>query len=183
MALAWQSKRPRRHRPVFKSAMSSLFMRRTAIMIRLVLVASRSCIISSIAFDHADGNAWLNSVGAKISAHGNTHKHLSEVQRVEDRDSNSLPLQTGGLPGDVFSSKHKLKLNGSSISLKYYRPARTDGDISVTFGEADLRRHSRRRHMGRLSTRMRTGNSRRTACKFLALARLDSGSFRMREGD
>ena len=89
-------------------------------------------------FDHADGNVWLNSVGAKIIAHENTRKHLSEVQRVEDWDYNFLPLQTGGLPGEVFSSEHKLKLNGSSISLKYYRPAHTDGDISVTFGEADV---------------------------------------------
>jgi glyoxylase-like metal-dependent hydrolase (beta-lactamase superfamily II) len=38
----------------------------------------------------------------------------------------------------VFSSEHKLKLNGSSISLKYYGPAHTDGDISVTFDEADV---------------------------------------------
>src|SRR6202030_3242840 len=30
-------------------------------------------------FDHADGNAWLSSVGAKIIAHENTRKHLSEV--------------------------------------------------------------------------------------------------------
>ena len=89
-------------------------------------------------FDHADGNVWLNSVGAKIIAHENTRKHLSEVQRVEDWDYNFLPLQTGGIPGEVFSSEHKLKLNGSSISLKYYGPAHTDGDISVTFGEADI---------------------------------------------
>jgi glyoxylase-like metal-dependent hydrolase (beta-lactamase superfamily II) len=89
-------------------------------------------------FDHADGNVWLNSVGAKIIAHENTRKHLSEVQRVEDWDYNFLPLQTGGLPGEVFLSEHKLKLNGSSMSLKYYGPAHTDGDISVTFGEADI---------------------------------------------
>jgi len=89
-------------------------------------------------FDHADGNTWLNSVGAKIIAHENTRKHLSEVQRVEDWDYNFLPLQPGGVPSEVFSDEHKLKLNGSTISLKYYGPAHTDGDISVTFGEADI---------------------------------------------
>jgi len=68
-------------------------------------------------FDHADGNVWLNSVGAKIIAHENTRKHLSEVQRVEDWDYNFLPLQTGGLPGEVFSSEHKLKLNGIAVDL------------------------------------------------------------------
>src|ERR1700723_2540035 len=30
-------------------------------------------------FDHADGNTWLNSVGAKIIAHENTRKYLSQV--------------------------------------------------------------------------------------------------------
>jgi glyoxylase-like metal-dependent hydrolase (beta-lactamase superfamily II) len=36
-------------------------------------------------FDHADGNVWLNSAGAKIIAHENTRKHLSKVQRKGDR--------------------------------------------------------------------------------------------------
>ena len=89
-------------------------------------------------FDHADGNAWLNSVGAKIIAHENTRKHLSEVQRVEDWDYNFLPLSPEGIPGEVFAQEHNLKLNGSSIGLKYYGRAHTDGDISITFGEADI---------------------------------------------
>jgi glyoxylase-like metal-dependent hydrolase (beta-lactamase superfamily II) len=32
-------------------------------------------------FDHADGNEWLHSTGAKIIAQQNTRKHLSEIQR------------------------------------------------------------------------------------------------------
>jgi glyoxylase-like metal-dependent hydrolase (beta-lactamase superfamily II) len=35
-------------------------------------------------FDHTDGNAWLNSLGAKIIAQENTLGFLSHVQRVED---------------------------------------------------------------------------------------------------
>src|SRR6201991_3432613 len=35
-------------------------------------------------FDHADGNDWLHSAGAKIIAQENTRKRLSEIQRVED---------------------------------------------------------------------------------------------------
>jgi glyoxylase-like metal-dependent hydrolase (beta-lactamase superfamily II) len=89
-------------------------------------------------FDHADGNAWLNSVGAKIIAQENTRKHLSEVQRVEDWDYNFLPLPSGGIPSEVFATERNLKLNGSSIGLKYYGPAHTDSDISVTFAEADI---------------------------------------------
>ena len=89
-------------------------------------------------FDHADGNAWLNSVGAKIIAHENTRKHLSQVTRVEDWDYNFLALPPNGLPTDVFASEHALKLNGASIALKHYGSAHTDSDISVTFGEADV---------------------------------------------
>jgi glyoxylase-like metal-dependent hydrolase (beta-lactamase superfamily II) len=89
-------------------------------------------------FDHADGNAWLNSVGAKIVAHENTRKHLSEIQRVEDWDYNFLPLPSGGIPSEVFATERNLKLNGLSIGLKYYGRAHTDSDISVTFGEADI---------------------------------------------
>jgi glyoxylase-like metal-dependent hydrolase (beta-lactamase superfamily II) len=89
-------------------------------------------------FDHADGNRWLHSVGAKIIAQENTRKHLSEVQRVDDWDYNFLPLPPEGIPTDVFASERSLKLNGSSIGLKHYGPAHTDSDISVTFGEADI---------------------------------------------
>lgn len=89
-------------------------------------------------FDHADGNAWLHAAGAKIIAQQNTRKYLSEVQRVEDWDYNFLPLASGGIPSEVFASEHHLKLNGSSIGLKYYGPAHTDSDISVTFAEANI---------------------------------------------
>jgi glyoxylase-like metal-dependent hydrolase (beta-lactamase superfamily II) len=89
-------------------------------------------------FDHADGNDWLHSAGAKIIAQENTRKHLSEIQRVEDWDYNFLPHPAGGVPSDVFATEHHLKLNGSSINLKYYGSAHTDGDISVTFAEANV---------------------------------------------
>jgi glyoxylase-like metal-dependent hydrolase (beta-lactamase superfamily II) len=89
-------------------------------------------------FDHASGNEWLHSAGAKIIAQQNTRKHLTEVQRVDDWDYNFLPLASGGIPNEVFASEHKLKLNGSSIGLKYYGPAHTDSDISVTFAEANI---------------------------------------------
>jgi glyoxylase-like metal-dependent hydrolase (beta-lactamase superfamily II) len=89
-------------------------------------------------FDHTSGNEWLHAAGAKIIAQENTRKYLSEVQRVEDWDYNFLPLSQGGIPSEVFAAEHSLKLNGINISLKRYRPAHTDSDISVTFGEADI---------------------------------------------
>ena len=89
-------------------------------------------------FDHTSGNEWLHAAGAKIIAQENTRKYLSEVQRVEDWDYNFLPLRPGGIPSEVFAAEHTLKLNGATIRLKCYRPAHTDSDISVTFGEADV---------------------------------------------
>ena len=38
----------------------------------------------------------------------------------------------------MFADEHSLKLNGASLSLKYYGSAHTDSDISVTFGEANV---------------------------------------------
>jgi len=89
-------------------------------------------------FDHTSGNEWLHSVGAKIIAHENTRKHLSEIQRVQDWDYNFLPSPSGAIPSEVYSGNRKLKLNGASIELKSYKPAHTDSDLSVTFGEADI---------------------------------------------
>lgn len=89
-------------------------------------------------FDHADGNAWLHAAGAKIIAHDNTKKHLSGIQRVEDWDYNFLPSPAGAIPSEVFAKEHKMKLNGQSLNLKYYGPAHTDSDISVTFAEANV---------------------------------------------
>jgi glyoxylase-like metal-dependent hydrolase (beta-lactamase superfamily II) len=89
-------------------------------------------------FDHTSGNEWLHSAGAKIIAHENTRKHLSEIQRVEDWDYNFLPSPAGAIPSDALVSNRKLKLNGASIELKPYQPAHTDSDLSVAFGEADI---------------------------------------------
>jgi glyoxylase-like metal-dependent hydrolase (beta-lactamase superfamily II) len=89
-------------------------------------------------FDHADGNEWLHAVGAKIIAHENTRKHLSEIQRVEDWDYNFLPSPSGAIPSEVVAQERELKLNGMSVKLKHCGPAHTDGDLSVAFAEANI---------------------------------------------
>jgi glyoxylase-like metal-dependent hydrolase (beta-lactamase superfamily II) len=89
-------------------------------------------------FDHTDGNEWLHSIGAEITAHENTRKHLAETTRVEDWDFTFPPAPAGALPTKVFSEDETLHVNGATLVLKRYQPAHTDSDISVDFTEADI---------------------------------------------
>jgi glyoxylase-like metal-dependent hydrolase (beta-lactamase superfamily II) len=89
-------------------------------------------------FDHTDGNEWMHSAGATITAHENTRKHLSTSTRVEDWNFTFPPLPPGAIPTDVFNADKTLQVNGATIALKYYGPAHTDGDISAYFTEADV---------------------------------------------
>ena len=49
-----------------------------------------------------------------------------------------MPSPAGAIPSEVISADRILKLNGASLELKPYKPAHTDGDLSVTFAEADI---------------------------------------------
>lgn len=89
-------------------------------------------------FDHTDGNEWLHSEGAEITAHENTRKHLSETTRVEAWKFTFPPAPKGALPTKVFKTDQTIHLNGATLALKYYSPAHTDSDISVEFTEADI---------------------------------------------
>jgi glyoxylase-like metal-dependent hydrolase (beta-lactamase superfamily II) len=89
-------------------------------------------------FDHADGNEWLHQEGASILAHENTRKHLAMAQRVEDWDFDFPQSPAGAIPSEVFSQDKILKMNGTTLALKYYGPAHTDSDISVAFQESDI---------------------------------------------
>jgi glyoxylase-like metal-dependent hydrolase (beta-lactamase superfamily II) len=89
-------------------------------------------------FDHTDGNEWLHSVGAEITAQANTRKHLSETTRVEAWNFTFPPAPKDALPTKVFEKELKLDLNGEELVLTHYGPAHTDSDISVQFGNTDI---------------------------------------------
>jgi glyoxylase-like metal-dependent hydrolase (beta-lactamase superfamily II) len=89
-------------------------------------------------FDHADGNEWLGGNGTVILAHDNTRKHLAEAQRVEDWDFNFPPSPAAAMPTQTFSDEKSLRLNGATLNLKHRPFAHTDGDITVSFAEADI---------------------------------------------
>jgi glyoxylase-like metal-dependent hydrolase (beta-lactamase superfamily II) len=89
-------------------------------------------------FDHTDGNEWMHSAGATITAHKNTQKHLSTSTRVEDWNFTFPPSPAGAIPTEVFNADKTLHLNGATIALKYYGPSHTDSDVSAYFIEADV---------------------------------------------
>lgn len=98
----------------------------------------RHLINSHWHFDHTDGNEWLHSIGAEITAHENTRKHLSVSTRVEDWNFTFPPAPAGALPTKVVTTDETLHLNGTTLVLKCYGPSHTDSDISVEFTEADI---------------------------------------------
>ena len=89
-------------------------------------------------FDHTDGNEWLHSVGAEITAHENARKHLSVSTRVEDWNFTFPPAPTGALPTNLITADETLHLNGSTLALKSCGSSHTDSDISVKFEEANV---------------------------------------------
>src|SRR5215469_2224972 len=86
-------------------------------------------------FDHTDGNEWLHSVGAEITAHENTRKHLSVTTRVEDWNFTFPPAPAGALPTKLITADETLQLNRKTLTLKCYGRSHTDSDISVEFQE------------------------------------------------
>jgi len=89
-------------------------------------------------FDHTDGNEWLHSVGAEITAHENTRKHLCVSTRVDDWDFTFPPAAPGALPTKVITDDETVHLNGTAVLLRCYSPSHTDSDISVEFKEANV---------------------------------------------
>ena len=89
-------------------------------------------------FDHTDGNEWLHSEGAQITAHENTRRHLSQSTRVDAWNFTFPPSPPGALPATVVQDYHKLRSNGETLVLRHYPPSHTDSDISVKFANADI---------------------------------------------
>ena len=88
--------------------------------------------------DHTDGNQWLHSAGATITAQENTRKHLSVMTRVTGWDWDFPARPADALPTSTFDTRHEMHLNQTNISLESYGRAHTDSDISVRFVEADI---------------------------------------------
>ncbi len=88
--------------------------------------------------DHTDGNQWLHSAGAAITAQENTRKHLSVMTRIDGWDWDFPARPQSALPTTVFDSAREMHVNNTDLLLSKYDPAHTDSDISVNFVEADI---------------------------------------------
>ena len=88
--------------------------------------------------DHTDGNQWLHSAGAAITAHENTRKHLSVMTRIDGWAWDFPARPQSALPTTVFDSAREMHVNDTDLLLSKYDPAHTDSDISVNFVEADI---------------------------------------------
>lgn len=89
-------------------------------------------------FDHADGNEWMHGEGARIFAHRNTHRHLLSAQRVDDWNFDFPPAPPGAIPHEIIDEGKTLEINGSTLRLEHIPSAHTDGDLTVTFAEAEV---------------------------------------------
>ena len=87
-------------------------------------------------FDHADNNGNFRKLGAKVVAHENTSKRLTETHELLGMRFEPAPKES--LPTETFAGTHKLSANGEEILLGYVPPAHTDTDISIRFAKGNV---------------------------------------------
>jgi cyclase len=89
-------------------------------------------------FDHTDNNASLHAAGAKILAHENTKKRMSEAHDVQPLGLHVPASPAEALPQQTFPNSHKLQANGQSLTLVHLAPAHTDSDIYVHYEKVNV---------------------------------------------
>ena len=89
-------------------------------------------------FDHADNNAAVRAAGAKLIAHENTKKRMSETHTLAVLNITLPPSPPEALPEETFKETHKISMNGETVSLVHIPPAHTDSDIFIHFEKANV---------------------------------------------
>ena len=89
-------------------------------------------------WDHTDGNGWVRRTGATVIADKHTVRRLTQTIRVEEWDHTFTPIPKANLPNQSLSGNKTMHVNGETILIRHYRPAHTDGDLSVYFVKADV---------------------------------------------
>ena len=83
-------------------------------------------------FDHTDGNEWLHSIGAEITAHENTRKHLAITTRVEDWNFTFPAAPTGALPTKLTQLQTNFASQRSNIGIELLFRRRTRTPIYLS---------------------------------------------------
>src|ERR1700678_4006231 len=98
-------------------------------------------------FDHTDNNANLHATGAKVLAHENTKKRMSEphdlpvLYRGADGALAGLhfdPSPAEALPHQTFAASYELHAHAETLALQHVAPAHTALDIYVHFQNANV---------------------------------------------
>ena len=89
-------------------------------------------------FDHTDNNAALRAAGAKILAHENTRKRMSEAHELAVLGLKFPPSPAAALPQQTFKESFKMQVNGESLAMAHFPPAHTDTDIYVHYQKANV---------------------------------------------
>ena len=89
-------------------------------------------------WDHTDGNAWVHAAGATIVAHKNVLTRLSQSQYVEEWHHTFTPAPVAARPTILIGDHKTLRVDGTTIELRYYGLAHTDGDLSVYLPAANI---------------------------------------------
>lgn len=84
--------------------------------------------------DHVGANEALGRDGAKIIAHENTKKRLSQRITMEAINNRVVePLKPEGLPVETFTKGGKMTFGAEKIEFESVPPAHTDGDAWLFF--------------------------------------------------
>jgi glyoxylase-like metal-dependent hydrolase (beta-lactamase superfamily II) len=89
-------------------------------------------------FDHSDNNANVRAAGATLIAHANTKKRMSETHTLAVLNLTFPPSPANALPQQTFQQRHKITMNGETVSLVHVPPAHTDSDIYLHFEKANV---------------------------------------------
>ena len=88
--------------------------------------------------DHVGGNETLGKAGARIIAHENVKKRLSQKTTIEAANETVEPLKAEGLPVQTFTKPGILKFGAEKIEYTPVPTAHTDGDAYLFFPSVNV---------------------------------------------
>ena len=88
--------------------------------------------------DQTGSNAALGRAGAVIVAHEKTRLRLATAHYLPDEDRYQPPLPEEAQPSKTFYVEHSMEVGNEKLEFGYLLEAHTDGDIYVSFSNANV---------------------------------------------